>query len=194
MVEVIVMQWMKRVGPYGVFGLVVILMVIGWTRSPQPTLSLPEWDAPEETNTPQIQYIYVDIKGAVHLPGVYKVQQSARVFEVVNLAGGLTEDADVNAVNLSRILGDQTVVYIPTVAEGYPNISDLEDEEIEGVININTASLEELQTLPGIGPATAQKIIDYREENGPFETTEDIMNVSGIGESTYAEIASRIVV
>jgi competence protein ComEA len=187
------MKW-KQYGGYALFGLVGILMIIGWTRTPQEPIALPSWETEEEERTPTIQYIYVDIKGAVRMPGVYKVEQATRLFVVVNLAGGLTEDADPNAINLSRILGDQMVIYVPTIEEGYPNITDEIDDGTEGVININTASLEELQTLPGIGPSTAQKIIDYREENGPFENKEDIMNVSGIGESTYAEIESRIVV
>lgn len=137
-------------------------------------------------------YIYVDIKGAVENPGVYKVEKGSRLFQVIRMAGGLIAVADDNAINKSIILGDQDVIYIPKIDEEFPNITQQSDEQVGGIININTASISELETLAGIGPTTAQNIIDYRTENGNFETINDLMNVSGIGESTFDKIKEFI--
>ena len=143
---------------------------------------------------PVTTYIYVDIKGEVQYPGVYKVEKDTRLFQVVTLAGGFTIAADKLAINLSRIIRDQEVIYIPNVAEEYPLITDVIEQNQNGIININTASLLDLQTLVGIGPSTAQSIIDYRTEHGDFQTIEDIMNVSGIGEATFENIKDFIIV
>ena len=129
--------------------------------------------------------MYIDIKGHVKNPGVYKVLVNYRLFQLLKLAGGTTSKADTLAINLSLKLHDQQVVYIPSYEDNYPIISEVVDDPSQGVININSASLQLLDTLPGIGPSTAQSIIDYRTEVGFFESVEDIMNVTGIGESTY---------
>ena len=186
------MSWIKQYGIYIVLGLFGVLFVVGLLKQPniENPILFSENNEYEQQN--EITYIYVDIKGAVNLPGVYKVQQNTRLFQVVNLAGGLRDDADEHAVNLSVILGDQDVIYIPTIDEEYPRITDVIEDEIGGIVNINTADLDDLQTLPGIGPSTAQNIIDYRTDNGPFETIEDIMNVSGIGEATFEKIRDYI--
>ena len=139
-------------------------------------------------------YIYIDIKGEVNNPGVYKVVESSRLFQVISLAGGTTMDADILAFNLSMILTDEQVVYIPSIFDEYPIITESINENEQGVININTASLQDLDTLPGIGPSTAQSIIDFREENGSFSSVEDIVLVPGIGEATLNEIIEFITV
>jgi competence protein ComEA len=186
------MEYVKQYRVYIVIAFITILIVIGLLKEPQQHQSiLPVADYQEEP-VEEVIYIYVDLKGAVEYPGVYKVERSSRLFQVVNLAGGLLENADSNAINLSVILGDQDVIYIPTIGEEYPSIIDQEEHNIGGVININTATIEQLQELPGIGPSTAQNIIDYRNENGSFETIEDIMKVSGIGESTFENIQESI--
>lgn len=186
------MRIWKKYGVYVTMVVFTVIFVLGLIVKPKPESPIIFSD--NEINEPieDITFIYVDIKGAVAVPGVYKVQKSTRLFQVVNLAGGLTSDADENAINLSMILGDQDVVYIPTIGEEYPNITVQDPDEIGGIININTADISDLETLSGIGPATAQNIIDYRTENGPFESIEDIMNVSGIGESTFETIKDSI--
>lgn len=186
------MEYLKQHKVYVGIALVIILVVIGFLRQPEQEQKIVQvTDYPEEPLN-EIIYIYVDIKGAVAYPGVYKLEKASRLFQVVNLAGGLKEDADSNAINLSMILSDQDVIYVPFIGEEYPNIIDQIDNDVGGVININTATIEQLQQLPGIGPSTAQKIIDYRNENGSFQSIEDIMNVSGIGESTFENIKESI--
>jgi competence protein ComEA len=138
-------------------------------------------------------YIYVDIKGEVKNPGVYKLEKGSRVFQLVNSAGGYKESADKNALNLSKVLRDEEVVYIPNVNEQFP-IYEEYSESSTLKININNAPKELLDTLPGIGPSTAQAIVDYIEENSYFDAIEDIMNVSGIGESTFDKIKNLITV
>lgn len=146
-----------------------------------------------------ITYIYVDIKGEVKNPGVYKLETNTRLYQLIQKSGGFTEDADINAINQSVILLDEGVYYIPHFDEGYPQLGVTDNEPIDETatseyVNINTATLSELMTLTGIGESTAQKIIDYRTENGDFGTTEDIMNVPGIKEATYANIKDDITV
>jgi competence protein ComEA len=140
------------------------------------------------------KYIYIDIKGQVLNPGVYKVLVDSRLFQLLTLAGGTTSNADTLAINLSLKLYDQQVIYIPSYDDEYPIITEIINENTTGIININSASLDLLDTLPGIGPSTAQSIIDYRMDVGFFESIEDIMNVTGIGEATYNEIKDLITV
>lgn len=139
-------------------------------------------------------YIYIDIKGEVINPGVYKVLKEYRLFQLLSLAGGVTGEADTLAINLSLKLFDQQVIYIPSTADNFPIIIDVTEDPSSNIININSASLELLDTLPGIGPSTAQSIIDYRNGEGFFESIEQIMNVSGIGEATFNEIKDFITV
>ena len=148
----------------------------------------------------------VHIIGAVPRPGLYEFPEGARVQDAIDAAGGILTEANVDALNLAAPLEDGQQLEIPYKAGGEPtnNTSTFElpssatetpttdTSTTEDLININTASLEELDALPGIGPTTAQKIIDYREENGPFSTIEDIMNVSGIGPSTFEDIQNLI--
>lgn len=139
------------------------------------------------------EFIYIDIKGAVMNPDVYKVERGTRLFQLVSKAGGLMSDANQNAVNFSIILHDEDVIYIPNISEEYSDIfSDEKKEVTDEKININTATLEELQSITGVGPATAQAIVDYRDENGLFGTIEDIVNVPGIGDATFNEIKDTI--
>ena len=140
------------------------------------------------------EYIYIDIKGQIQNPGVYKVLKDSRLFQLLSLAGGTTGEADTLAINLSLKLYDQQVIYIPSYQDEYPNITEVIDNNTSSIININSASIELLDTLPGIGPSTAQSIIDYRTEVGFFESIEDIINVPGIGEATFNEIKDLITV
>jgi len=169
--------------------ILIIFIPIGETEEKiefEPNTNIVHQDIPE--------YIYIDIKGQVQNPGVYKVTTNSRLFQLLNLAGGTTSKADTLAINLSLKLYDQQVVYIPSFDDNYPIISEVSDDSSQKVININSASLQLLDTLPGIGPSTAQSIIEYRNEVGFFERIEDIMNVTGIGESTYNEIKDLITV
>lgn len=165
---------------------------------------------------------YVDIKGAVQNPGVYEIEENKKVIDVINLAGGFTANADTSLINLAKKVSDEMVIIIYTVEEvknskepeavikiiekecvcpeinndacinnGISNETETGDL---GVVNINTASLDELLTLTGIGESKANAIIEYRESFGRFTTKEDIMKVDGIGESLYEKIKENITV
>lgn len=164
-----------------------VIMALLW---PKPdTNESPILEIKEETKE---TFIYIDIGGEVNNPGVYKVEENTRLFYIVDMAGGLTSEADINAVNLSILVYDQMKIYIPSFDDDMPNI--VEEQEDTGLININTAGPDVLMSLPGIGPATAQNIIDYRDNVGLFNSVEDIMNVENIGESTFASIKDFITV
>lgn len=176
---------------------------MGFMRSTQPAPIRIE--PPPPTTTPMPWQVYVS--GEVNDPGVYVVEPEMIVEDVIRLAGGFTDKADRNLVNLALRVRDELQVVVPAVGEtvALPTTPP-ETEGDEGdddaaatptaptIININTATLEELDTLPGIGPATAQNIIDYRAQNGSFAQIEDIMNVSGIGEGRFNEIKALITV
>lgn len=168
---------------------------------------LPEGDAEyeddEEASSDERSstgFIYVDISGEVNKSGVYKVTQNTRLFEVIEMAGGLTDKADDSSLNRAEKVTDGQKVIVLSRDEARASsgkqegsVSDAGGNDDEGKVNINTAGSAELQNIPGIGPAKAQSIIDYREKNGYFTSEEDIMNVSGIGQKTYASIKDYIV-
>lgn len=166
--------------------------------------------------TEEVKEIYkVDIKGQVINPGVYEIPKDSRVIDVINLAGGLKKDANTDFLNLSKKVEDGSVIWIYTKKEieelkktktvieyvekecNCPDVSNSacidKQESSNTKININTASLEELMKLTGIGESKAKVIIEYRTQK-PFEKIEDIMNVSGIGESAYEKIKNSITV
>jgi competence protein ComEA len=124
-----------------------------------------------KTSNSASSVIYVDVKGAVNKPGMYSLADGKRVNDVIKMAGGLIEQADTKQVNYALKLVDQMVVYIPQIGEIVENnVSTINStsQKVDNKINLNTATLEELQTLTGIGAKKAQKIIDYREANGLF--------------------------
>ena len=145
--------------------------------------------------------IVVHVAGAVPRPGVYALPQGARIQDAISAAGGFLAEADKELINLARPLEDGERLEIPYMEGASPVIPTplIPGEEIPtgpdtDLINLNTAAQFELETLPGIGPTTAQKIIEYRDENGPFLAIEDIINVSGIGPGTYERIKDLITV
>ncbi len=141
------------------------------------------------------EYIYVDIKGEVINPNVYKIQKGLRVIDVINLAGGLTEESDTSNINLSKIVTDEMVIVIKSKNNEEVYIdSDVDinnNNNNNKLIDINTCTIDELLTLPGIGESKANNIIEYRKKN-KFNTINDIMNVSGISESLFNKIKEYI--
>lgn len=153
--------------------------------------------------------IVVHITGEVKNTGILILPEGARIADAINSAGGETEEADLDEVNLAYVLQDGQKIYIPNkqdkksteskeyiTSESGNNVI-IEDNTSVGVnkkVNINTATLDELETLPGIGEAIASKIIEYREQNGKFGRIEDLQNVKGIGEAKFAEIKELIAV
>lgn len=143
----------------------------------------------EEKQTSGI--IYVDISGCVNNPGVYEFKEGARVFHVIEEAGGLTDDANIDDLNRAEEVldGQKIIIYSKNSDE-----KSSYEESSSGKININKADSSKLQDIPGVGPATAQKIIEYREQFGAFKTVDDIKNVSGIGEKTFESMKEYITV
>lgn len=144
-----------------------------------------------QTEAPTKKQIYVYICGAVSEPGVYQVAADTRVYEGIAQAGGCTEGADLGSINLADKLSDGQKVYVPVEGETVSNQAQ-GTEGSGSMVNINTATVSELTTLPGIGESRAKDIINYRTKNGFFTSTEDIMNVSGIKEAAYEKIKDRI--
>ena len=162
--------------------------------------------ASEESSAkaPAATEVYVDVDGAVESPGVYRLKDGARVAQAIDAAGGLTPEADVTGLNRASKIVDGQKVYVPKVGEQQAiasgsgadgsAVSTSGVSDTAGLVNINTASAAELQTLSGIGPSMAQSIIDERTKNGPFASVDDLMRVSGIGEKKLAKIKDCICV
>ena len=149
-----------------------------------------------EVSTTQETVIFVDIKGAVKNPGVYQMKVGDRVKDALEAAGGLTEEADSQKVNLAKRLEDQMVIVVPKVgeeSEEIPTGETRKEATKEGKVNINTATVEELKTLKGVGEKKAEAIIEYRKKNGSFKTKEDLMKVRGIGKKLFDSFQERIV-
>lgn len=155
-----------------------------------------EYSGESEESSVQPQVILVDIGGAVEEPGVYEVAKDTRLFEVIEMAGGLSEDADPDHVNRASFVEDGQKIIIPVKGSEYTDdgtAAAFSPEADSGLININTASADELKTLSGIGDVTAEKIIEYRSSTA-FKSKEDIMSVDGIGSKTYEKIKDDITV
>ena len=148
--------------------------------------------------------VTVDVKGAVVNPGVYTLKAGARVTDVIQEAGGITEDADAKSVNLAASLSDEEVIYVANKDEnvsvldqtGTGQVSDKGGQAVskDGKINLNTATSEQLQTISGIGAKRAEDIIAYRESHGGFQSVDDLKNVSGIGDKTLEKIRESLYV
>ncbi len=152
--------------------------------TPEPTAT----PAPTPTPTPLRVYVY---------PAVYRLPPGSLVEDAVRAAGGAAPDADLDGINLARELSDQQQVYVPREGETDPP-PPLSGGEVsppeQPLVNINTATAAELEALPNIGPTTAQRIIEYRQNYGPFESIEQIMEVPGIGQVTFEKIQVYITV
>lgn len=149
-----------------------------------------------EVSTTQEAVIFVDIKGAVKNPGVYQMKSGDRVKDALDAAGGLTGEADSQKVNLAQRVEDQMVIVVPKVGEEateMPTGVTSKETSKEERVNINTATVEELKTLKGVGEKKAEAIIEYRKKNGSFKTKEDLMKVRGIGKKLFESFQERIV-
>lgn len=154
-----------------------------------------EEPATEELN----EQIYVFVCGCVVNPGVYLLDPGSRVCDGIELAGGLTEDADCNAVNQAREIVDGEKIYIPAVGENYTETEPVSELEMNhtnssGLIDLNRATREELLTLPGVGESKADAILNYREKNGGFHSKEELMNITGIKEGVFHKLENMICV
>ena len=163
-------------------------------------------DAEEELETEKIA---IHIIGEVKKEGIVYLEASSRIVDAIKEAGGATKEADLSQINLAYELQDGQKIYIPnknekiseyiTMSSGNnviieENNSSAETERKENKVNINTANVNELDNLPGIGPSLAQRIIEYREENGNFKSIEELQNVKGIGEAKYSDIKDNVTI
>ena len=185
--------------PAGVMALGQPIAEARLEAAPQPELQ------PEIAHTPPPEdtMIMVHIIGAVYAPGVYEVPYGSRVFQVLDLAGGHTSEADLELINLVAVVHDGLQIRIPAIGDEPQEIpqdgqasqgTGTAATTADGRVNINLANLTELQTLPGIGPVIAQNIIDFRDANGSFNSIEDLLNVQRIGAATFENIRDRVTV
>lgn len=161
-------------------------------------------DLVEETSTEASEepsQLVVDVKGAVAKPGLYTLEAGARVNDAVEAAGGLTSQADPKSVNLAQKLSDEAVVYVASKDENISVVASTtassamsQDEKNTTLVNLNTATEADLQTISGIGAKRATDIIAYREANGGFKSVDDLNNVSGIGDKTMESIRPYVTV
>lgn len=211
-------DWTLREKVLGIaLGVAVIILVISFLTqqdSPEP-LSVPlepyqqmgkekKQSGGDSARSSKAVKIIIDVKGAVNHPGIYQLDANSRVYAAVEKAGGAKRTADLNRVNLAQPLSDGMVVYIPHKGETIPllfegnngmqsagqNVNSYREDKI----NVNTATVQELEKLEGIGTAKAQAIIRYREEHGNFRSVEDLKNVPGIGDKTLAKFQDKITV
>lgn len=166
---------------------VASLVLVAINRPEAPT---GEFEITEGLNQAEAveQFLYVHIVGEIKTPGMYQLPLGARLVDAVFAAGGLTADADNSSVNLARELSDGEQIVVFKVGE----IAEAGGSAPGGLISINRATAEQLEELPGIGPALSSRIIAYRDANGGFKTKDDLLNVSGIGDSIFAGFADLI--
>ena len=191
-------QWLER------YRVIVFFVVIAFALAgvvliqvlqprPEPihlTTSTPP-ATPAATPTPRPLRVYVS--GAVHHPDVYTLPPDSIVKDAMLAAGGPAGDADLDRINLAASVADGQQIYVPRQGEGDLPLQPLSGQRSSDFrVNINTADAAALETLPGIGPALAQRILDYRQAHGPFLRVEDIMEVSGIGKATFEKLSDQI--
>jgi len=198
--------WLERYRGYILILLLDLVFLGGiffFSRRPEPepiSILPPEPTAtPLPTPTPRPLCVYVS--GAVAHPDVYELPYDSIVKDAIETAGGPTGEADLNRINMARRVHDEEQIYVPQKGEEIPLVSSPSGPSLPspssqggGKLNINTATAEELITLPGIGPTKAQSIIDYRTTHGPFQSIEDIKNVTGIGDATFEKLKDKITV
>ena len=142
----------------------------------------------EQVQAPQI---FVDVTGAVNTPGVYTLTASSRVIDAIKAAGGSAPGADLSTINLARVLADGEQIYVDAAVTNSKGVR-VSTTKRSGPININRATVGDFDSLDGIGPVIANRIVSYRKTHGPFITVEDLQKVSGIGAAKFAQIKSKI--
>lgn len=174
------------------FAISIGIYVIDYIRAEEETeVDLSEYYVEESNNENISKNIIVHIDGGVVNPGVYEIDSNSRVNDVIEKAGGLRQDAITKSINLARQVNDGEKIYIYVEGEEEFIVEEISNES-SGKVNINNATKDELTSLPGIGDATATKILEYIKKNGKFKMIEDIQNVSGIGQNKYDSIKDLI--
>ena len=212
------MDWLKQLPKKwlllgsGVFMVILITLLVGiyLMVNKEPRVDTTMWEETSLTTTAEVAtdatkeraetMIYVDIKGAVKVPGIYQLKNQQRIWDALALAGGVSEEADTAQVNYAQKVKDQMIIYVPKKGEAVAQSLETLQESApaqqnqEEKINLNTATEAELQTISGIGAKKAQEIIRFRDEQGPFKTVEELKNVPGIGEKTVERLKDMLTV
>ena len=206
----LLMEYKKILSIIGGVLAVIVIILVGRGMMASPTkekvmvTNAVNTTRVDETTTMTPQNCYVDIKGEVLRPGVYEFSCESRMQEVIKKAGGFTEEADETKINLAQKISDQMQIIVPNVQSKQEGGVTEENSEKgnssntspsnskQGTVNINTATLEELQTIKGIGKKKAEAILQYRKEHGAFRTKEDLLQVKGIGKKALEAIESQV--
>jgi competence protein ComEA len=163
----------------------VIAGVLAWRARPQvEPIGPPATIAASSTQSSG--YIVVAVSGKVRRPGLVRLPAGSRVADAIDAAGGVLPGTDISQINLAKKVSDGELIAIGVPAAGGPSAG--------GPVNLNTATLEQLQTLPGVGPVLAQRIIDYRDQHGGFASVADLQKVSGVGDTRYNDLKNRVTV
>lgn len=216
----VIINWVMRLDKYVIWVknhlklvgmLVLTLIILIWQFWPTVKVNNNDvnFDQPKatkklankEATTKTSKWIIVDVEGAVNKPGVYHLLPTARVYDAIQHAGGVTEQADLQAINQAQKIHDQSQIFVPDKNNNAARVGSSGDVNsangstgIEKQVNLNTATIEQLQSLDGIGPKKAELIIKYRQEKGNFSKIEDLTNIQGIGEKTLEKIKSQITI
>lgn len=191
-------QWVERYRWLLFLGIIVLvlgaLVLFQVLRpAPQPMRLSTAIPLSTQSLTPTPYTLRVYVSGAVHNPDVYTLLQDSIVKDAMEAAGGPTDDADLERINLALPVSDGQHVHVPRKGEDTPSVQPPSGQPaIGGKVNINTADPDLLESLPGIGPALAQRIVDHRQTHGPFERIEDVTEVSGIGDAIFESIKDLI--
>lgn len=184
--------------------LTALALAVWWLRAPEATaLRILPPPTPTPAPTPTAVLLWVDVTGAVVSPDVVRVPEGARARDAIQAAGGFTAEAERSAVNLAAPLTDGSQLYVPLRGEAPPRVAAVVAPALPGSgvaagsaarLNLNTATAAELEALPGIGPALAERIVAYRGEHGPFRDAKALTEVPGIGEKLLARLVERVTV
>lgn len=203
-------KWLLLGSGASIVILITLLVGIYLMVNKEPRVDTTMWEETSLTTTAEVAtdatkeraetMIYVDIKGAVKVPGIYQLKNQQRIWDALALAGGVSEEADTVQVNYAQKVKDQMIIYVPKKGESVAQSLETLQESApaqqnqEEKINHNTATEAELQTISGIGAKKAQEIIRFRDEQGPFKTVEELKNVPGIGEKTVDRLKDMLTV
>ncbi len=203
-------KWLLLGSGASIVILITLLVSIYLMVNKEPRVDTTMWEETSLTTMAEVAtdatkeraetMIYVDIKGAVKVPGIYQLKNQQRIWDALALAGGVSEEADTAQVNYAQKVKDQMIIYVPKKGEPVPHSLETLQESApaqqnqEEKINLNTATEAELQTISGIGAKKAQEIIRFRDEQGPFKTVEELKNVPGIGEKTVERLKDMLTV
>ncbi|MCL5074161.1 MAG: ComEA family DNA-binding protein [Chloroflexi bacterium] len=183
--------WLERYRGPLTLALVAILLIsagVWFIRRPTPVAI----EIATPTKGPLSKEIKVYVTGAVKEPGVYVLRENERIEDALIAAGGVTEEADLAKINLAAKLRDELHIHVPKVAETSPSASA--GAGAAALLDINTATAAELDTLPGIGPVTSQRIVGYRQQHGPFKSIDDLRSAKLVNEATFTKIKDLITV